>query len=105
MPEARQIVVCEPSPDGLTAAPCAPGEAPAPRELLILSPADATFLQASGTCQQTGECSEVPWMPKSVGGVDYTEAAQFFGFALIPTLAVYLGGLAVGSLLKVVGDA
>lgn len=36
---------------------------------------------------------------------DYAEAAGFFAFAIVPVLGLYLAGLAVGSIIKTVGDA
>jgi hypothetical protein len=73
---ARRFIVCEDSAGGLTAAPCPAGQEPVTVELTAVAEP-----------------------------VDYSEAALYFAFPIVPIIGVYMLAFAVGSIVKVVGDS
>lgn len=85
------IVVCVPSADGVPVAPCGTYNGQALQPTVIEQPA----LTASTVAR----------IEDAARPFDYQEAAAFWALPIAGVLGLYLAGLAVGSIIKTVGDA
>jgi hypothetical protein len=88
---AQLVVVCVPSADGLPVPPCGTYNGQALQPTVIEQPAltAATVARIEDAAQP----------------FDYAEAAGFWALPIAGVLGLYLAGLAVGSIIKTVGDA
>jgi len=88
---AQLVIVCVPSADGVPVAPCSTFNGQALQPTVIEQPA----LTASTVAR----------IEDAAKPFDYQEAAGFWALSIAPVLGLYLAGLAVGSIIKTVGDA
>jgi hypothetical protein len=88
---SQLVVVCVASADGVAVAPCGTFNGQALQPTVIEQP----VLTASTVAR----------IEDAAKPFDYQEAAGFWALPIAGVLGLYLAGLAVGSIIKTVGDA